>query len=215
MHKWERGSDLRQVQMESLGGVLHAKPLRLYAMVVFSTCLSWNFGSGFCWWYGGPGSTLFVQLLLKQKWRMQLLARCFSGYVKFVPPNYSKPQSFLVQTRDAATLLPIIQSHVAPGTVIHSDQWRAYSQIALLPSVSAHRTVNHSINFVDPTNGVHTQHIESYWNRVKVKLKHMKGCHLTQLPGYLDEFLWRERHGNTGKEVFSNVMLHISQQYPV
>ena len=38
----------------------------------------------------------------------------------------------MVQTRDAATLLPIIQRHVAPGTVIHSDQWRAYTRIHIL-----------------------------------------------------------------------------------
>ena len=90
----------------------------------------------------------------------------------------------MVQTRDAATLLLIIQRHVA---VIHSDQWRAYTR----PVVS-HQTVNHSINFVDPTTGVHMQHSESYWNRVKIKLKRMRGYHIRQLPGYLDEFMWRE-----------------------
>lgn len=65
----------------------------------------------------------------------------------------------MVQTRDAATLLGIIQGHVAPGTVIHSDQWRAYSQVASLPQVASHHTVNHSIQFVNPATGVHTQHI--------------------------------------------------------
>jgi hypothetical protein len=59
----------------------------------------------------------------------------------------------LVQTKDAATIPPIIQRHVAPGSVVHSDQWRAYSQVAALPPVTAHHTVNHSINFVDPVTG--------------------------------------------------------------
>ena len=73
----------------------------------------------------------------------------------------------LVQSRDAQTLLPIIQAHTAPGTIVHSDQWRAYSQVPTLPTVSSYATVNHSVNFVDPVTGVHTQHIESYWSRVK------------------------------------------------
>ena len=38
------------------------------------------------------------------------------------------------------------------------------------------------------------QHVESYWNRIKTKLKRMKGCHAKQLPSYLDEFMWCERH---------------------
>ena len=44
-----------------------------------------------------------------------------------------------------------------------------------LPNVSAHGTVNHSMEFVSPS-GVHTQNIESYWNRTKMKLKRITGC---------------------------------------
>ena len=77
----------------------------------------------------------------------------------------------IVPRRDAATLLPIVAQHVLPGTIVHSDEWRAYNRINTLPLVAAHRTVNHSLNFVDPGTGVHTQHIESYWNQVKTKLK--------------------------------------------
>lgn len=35
----------------------------------------------------------------------------------------------VVQQRDDATLLPIIQAHMAPGTIIHSDQWAAYNNV--------------------------------------------------------------------------------------
>ena len=112
---------------------------------------------------------------------------------------------------DAATLLPIIQVHVANRTTIHSDQWAAYRQVASLPSVSTHATVNHSVTFVDPVSGTHTQNIESYWE--KAKLKNMKGCRASQLPSYLDEFMWREHFGQTKADAFSNIMLHISEQY--
>ncbi|CAN7994638.1 unnamed protein product, partial [Ixodes pacificus] len=50
--------------------------------------------------------------------------------------------------RDAATLIPLIQRHVAPGTTIMSDQWAAYNS---LPAHQFnHLTVNHSLYFVDP-----------------------------------------------------------------
>lgn len=121
----------------------------------------------------------------------------------------------VVNSRSAATLLPLIQAHVAPGTIIHSDQWSAYSGVATLPNVSAHDTVNHSIEFVNPTNGVHTQNIESYWSRSKTKLKRMRGCHATELPSYLDEFMWRERYGTKAGEAFRNIMADIAAFYPV
>ena len=118
----------------------------------------------------------------------------------------------LVPDRSATTLLPLIQAHVAPGTVIHFDQWSAYNTVGSLSNVSAHETVNHSIEFVDSTTGTHTQNIESYWNRSKIKLKRMRGCHATELPSYLDEFMWRERFGTTAGAAFRSIMAAF---YPV
>ena len=121
----------------------------------------------------------------------------------------------IVQQRNATTLLPIINTHVAPSTVIHSDEWAAYRRVASLPNVSSHSTVNHSVTFVDPTTGTHTQTVESYWNRCKTKLKRMKGCVADQIPSYLDEFMWRERHGTLRRLAFTNIMRDIAAQYPV
>ena len=84
----------------------------------------------------------------------------------------------------------IVTHHSAQGTIVHSDEWRSYTQVAALPPVQSHLTVNHSITFVDPTTGIHTQHVESYWNQAKLKLKRMKGCHSDHIAGYLDEFMW-------------------------
>ena len=73
------------------------------------------------------------------------------------------------------------------------------AMLAHWPIVPRHQIVNHSLHFKDPVTGVHTEHIESYWNWVKTKLKRMKGYHCSQLPLYLDEFMWFERHGTTSK----------------
>ena len=91
----------------------------------------------------------------------------------------------IVDSRDAQTLLPIIQWHVRPGTIIHTDQWAAYNQLQHIGFT--HHTVNHSLNFVDPVTQVHTQNIESYWGRKKMKLKRMRGTTREMLPSYLDE----------------------------
>lgn len=123
----------------------------------------------------------------------------------------------LVTDRQAATLLPIIQAHVATGTIIHSDEWRAYGRVAALPPVASHGTVHHSVNSVDPGTGAysHTKHIESYWNKAKMKLKSMKGCHAEQLHSYLDEFMWREKFGTTSRDAWFNIIRDIAQQYSV
>ena len=121
----------------------------------------------------------------------------------------------VVDKRDAATLLPIIQAHVRPGTIIWSDQWRAYSNVATLPNVAGHSTVNHSLHFKDPVTGVHTNNIESYWERVKGKLKKMKGCKHELIPSYLDEFLWKDKYGDKSPEVFANLIRDIAIQYPM
>ena len=68
-----------------------------------------------------------------------------------------------------------------------------YNTVSSLPNVAQHNTVNHSIEFINPTTGVHTQSVESYWNRQKTKLKRMKGVVFNGISGYLDKFMWRER----------------------
>ena len=121
----------------------------------------------------------------------------------------------IVPQRDAATLLPLINNHVAPGTIVHSDEWAAYNRVQRLSNVYSYGIVNRSINFVEPTTGVHTQNVKSYWNRVKTELKRMKGCRGDQLPSYLDEFMWRERHGTTALLALQNIMRDIAAQYSV
>lgn len=120
----------------------------------------------------------------------------------------------VVARRDAATSLPIIQTHVRPGTIIWSDQWRAYSGVASLPNVALDSTVNHSLEFKNPVTGVHTKNVELL-EVSQGKLKKMKGCKHKFIPSYLDELLWKDWYGSATPDIFSNLVRDIALQYPV
>ena len=70
-----------------------------------------------------------------------------------------------VETRNAETLLQVIKDYIESGTTIISDCWKAYQY--LTSEGYTHLTVNHSINFVDPDTGAHTNTIERRWRDTK------------------------------------------------
>ena len=112
-------------------------------------------------------------------------------------PNGSQEiRLFHVLRRNEATLRAIIQRHIAPGSTIFSDEWAAYRNIGLWPGFNyTHLTVNHQQNFVNPSNGAHTQCIEANWGHIKTKLlRSMHGTTLQLLPGHLAEYWWRQQH---------------------
>ena len=75
----------------------------------------------------------------------------------------------IIEERDAATLLPKIERIVRKRSMVHSNKWKAYSQMQ--GHGYKHRTVNHSLSFINPETGVNTQNIESYWNKQKSRIK--------------------------------------------
>ena len=120
----------------------------------------------------------------------------------------------VVPRRDAATLIPIIRAWVLPGTVIMTDEWRAYRPLPLFGYI--HRTINHRTHYVNPRNRrVHTQNVESMWNAAKKKFQRMLGTRRPFLQSYLDEFVWRRQYGRTWGQSFHNILTHIAEQYPV
>ena len=117
----------------------------------------------------------------------------------------------IVPDRTRTTLLPIIQAiDTLPNTVIHSDDYSTYAAVGQLPNVARHGIMNHSLHFVDPVTNIHTQHIESYWNRVKIKFKKMRGADNNQLPSYR-----RERYGTDADSCLDNLFRDIAHDYPV
>jgi transposase-like protein len=79
-------------------------------------------------------------------------------------------RTFLVPVPDRTndTLTTIKHAWIEPGTTVISDYWGAYRDLDSLGYT--HCTVNHSIHFVNPDTGDHTNTIESTWRSIKVFL---------------------------------------------
>ena len=99
----------------------------------------------------------------------------------------------LVENRSAAVLLPIVRGVVRENSIIHSDEWAAYRRLNEMGYV--HGTVNHKLNFFNPVTGAHSQNVESYWNKQKLRSKVMKGISGMELESYLAEWMWRDNQG--------------------
>jgi hypothetical protein len=70
--------------------------------------------------------------------------------------------------------VPIITREYAQGSVIHSDEWPAYSTLKSLGFI--HSTVNHQENYVNPASGTNIQGTERSWLDAKIKiLRKMRG----------------------------------------
>jgi transposase-like protein len=131
----------------------------------------------------------------EEKWVFGIVDTSFTparGYMEYV------------ERRNTETLLPIIERICLPGTIVVSDGWAAYPGIQ--ERGYEFRSVNHRENFVDPMSGTHTQHVESYWNKQKLRIKRMKGMKKDHLEDYLCEFMWRDRF--SGNE-FETIIEHI------
>ena len=93
----------------------------------------------------------------------------------------------IVDKRDKATLIPLIEDNIVQGSTIYSDKWAAYYGLKDLGY--NHGMVNHSVEFVSD-EGVCTNTIESLWSEIKADLKIRGGFNQKQVEGYLDEFMY-------------------------
>jgi transposase-like protein len=101
---------------------------------------------------------------------------------------------FLVEVPDrrAETLLKLIKKYVRDGSIVYTDMFSSYRNLERELGMM-HFTVNHSLGFINPETGVHTNTIEGTWCGIKFKInprnrvkKFIKGC--------LEEFIWRRKN---------------------
>ena len=191
--------------------------------VTESVAIDWfNFYRDVCGQYfldhpitiGGPGKVVEIDESKFGK-RKYHRGRSVEGHWVFDGIERGSRESFMmvVPDRSKNTLMPIITQYIRPGTTVISDEWRSYNDIGI--SGYTHQTVNHSLNFVDPSTGAHTNGVEGYWSCTK-RMMRKQGVMSTSndlFPTYLLEFLWRRRFGD--RDLFEALLEHISEQYPL
>lgn len=125
--------------------------------------------------------------------------------------NTKKAFILPVPNRRTETLLPLIEQYVAPGTVIHTDCWRAYDVLRQHENYT-HKTVNHSQNFVDPASGVHTQNIERLWREMRANIPRY-GTREYHYEHYLAEFMFKRYYDYDERiDAYFTIM---SKMYPL
>ena len=159
---------------------------------------------------GGPGSTVEIDESKFGK-RKYHRGRFIEGQWVFGGICRETKACFLVpvERRDRDTLLPIIRAQILPGTRVLSDLWKSYD--CLQNEGYQHLTVNHSLNFVDPDTGAHTQGIENTWWGVKRSMPRT-GTSKDLFDSYLQEWLWRQHYKS---DPFGNIIEHIADLYNV
>jgi hypothetical protein len=81
--------------------------------------------------------------------------------------------------------MAVIDAWIELSTTVISDCWEAYQDLDA--EGYRHRTVNHTIGFVDERTGAHTNTIESTWRHVKAFLSpyNRKGDYIHHLARYM------------------------------
>ena len=92
------------------------------------------------------------------------------------------------------------------GSIIHTDEHKTYGM--LTEKGFLQDTVCHKYNFKDPITCVHTQHVESYNNRIKMEIKKRKGIESGQLQDSLLEIVWQFNFSNCEFEKLFN-LIHV------
>ena len=159
---------------------------------------------------GGPGHTVQIDesLFSRAKYNRGRARRAFwifGGYDCTTGLGFLVP----VPNRSRNILIPLIREQIAPGSTIVSDMWRAYDTIHEYGY--NHLRVNHSVNFVDPITGAHTNNVENMWKKAKAKFKSMEGMNRLMINSYLLEYMWWQRHRDS---CFFHFWDLVSQYYP-
>lgn len=122
---------------------------------------------------GGPGVTVEIDeaILRKRKFnkgRKKPQIWIFGAAERPTSGESGRFWMIRVPNRKAETLIPLIQANIIPGSIIISDEWRAYASLSKLGYT--HQTVCHKRTFKDPLTGACTNRIEGLWGEFRRSL---------------------------------------------
>ncbi|KFD71256.1 hypothetical protein M514_16603 [Trichuris suis] len=162
---------------------------------------------------GGPNRTMEVDETLYSK-RKSHRGRLYPEQWVFGGVCRETGESFLVPVvnRSSRALIPLIRQYIRPGTTVMTDCWAGYRSLSSREDYT-HLSVNHSINFVHPVTGAHTQTVESVWAQVKRSNKLRCGTRRSELDSYLCEFMWRRRI-RPNEDPFDKILGDIAKYWP-
>ncbi|KAG0441128.1 hypothetical protein DMUE_1280 [Dictyocoela muelleri] len=75
----------------------------------------------------------------------------------------------IVNDRRANTHMPIIQRVVRSGSIIYTDELKSYMGLSNINGY-IHQNVCHRYHIIDLETSVHTQHVESFNNKIKLEI---------------------------------------------
>lgn len=105
----------------------------------------------------------------------------------------------------SATLLPIVQERILPGTMIYSDEFRGYDPLTQMGY--SHQRIRHSAR-VYVAGDVHTNTMEGFWSLVKRGIDGVyHSVSKKHLQGYLNEYVWRYNQRFEGRGRFQLLLL--------
>jgi len=177
---------------------------------------------------GGPG--IIVQIdeakYGKRKYNRghQIEGNWVFGAIEYIAGSEGKMQTgkffaCVVEERTEEYLKPIIETHIAPGSLIYSDCWKAYDKIGewkwlppidgaeLVNRYTSHQRVCHQYEF-KAIDGTHTNAIEGYWRVSKSDIPNRYYHDAENLQEYLFYSMWRAKwRGNLWKGIISTLQI--------
>ncbi|KAF0311634.1 hypothetical protein FJT64_017578 [Amphibalanus amphitrite] len=118
-----------------------------------------------------------------------------------------------IEDRSHEAIIPKVQDHVEQGSTIYTDELRTYACLA--NRGYDHKTVNRShepaANDGTPISHMKAKnHIKGYFSHLKKYLRKRNVGLPESLPGYLDEFMWMERHQ---EDTWGSFLRAVRRQY--